>query len=362
MPVPASQPSLDEFVEALGLPTDFCGRVVSSADRERAGKLLQLHDDHLPGRAFITGLAFAFLGVVENLARQLPPTTDTSDALSEFPPQETDASGRRRNSLYIVGPASNISLRKYYNLFEPVVWDALHRYDYPNCAPHATQAWPQHRDLLDAILGASAGARLAFARGLWERVIALPEFAGRKGLVACPRPFTTVLSEFPNTQQGEPAGAVLQGLAFAYYRADAPNVTLETGKAQAGSARTGRVGDVDGWSGGELVLSIEVKDVDITVTSVAGVGAWLSNLERWPNATPIVLARSFDDGAAEWLEERNVLMLDRSRMAGNVALWDLKKQEMAIREMSYFLTRVQRNSALLSRFVEFCRTHDLTAG
>ncbi len=357
-----TQPTLDDFAEALGLPPDFCDRNVSARDKRQADRLLKRHDAHIPERRFVTGLSFAFLGFVEALAAQLGQGTPCTNALHDFPPQEQTPSGRRRNSLYVVGPERSISLRKYYNLFEPVVWDGLHRYDYPSCAPHATQAWPQHRDLLEAILSATPAARLAFARGLWNRVLELPEFLGRQDAALTPRPFSVLLDELPNTQPGEPAGALLQGLAFAYYRADAPNVTLETGKAQAGSARTGRVGDVDGWSGGELVLSIEVKDLDVTGANVTDVSSWLSNLGRWPDATAILLARSFDEEAVEWLETHQVLTLDRARMSGNVALWDVRKQEMALRELNYFLIRVQRNSKLLTRVADFCAQHGLHIG
>ena len=355
----SQQHRLSDHAGDIGLPPDLCARPVAPADMAAAERLLSSHDEHIPQRRFVTGLAFAFLAVVEDLIAQLPPDVPAARALTHCPLEELDGAGRRRNSLFIQGPQHRISLRRYYNAFQQVVWDRLFRYDYPNCPAHATQAWPQHRDLLDGLLAATPGTRHAFAQGLWERVMALPEFEGRTGHAITPRPFAVALSELPNTQRGEPPGALLQGLGFAYYRADAPNVTLETGKVKAGGARTGRAGDVDGWSGGALVLSIEVKDADITAANVADVSSWLANLARWPDATAIVLARSFAEEACQWLAERRVLTLDRERMTSNVELWDVNKQHMAMRELHYFLSRVQQNSALLDRVREFCEERDL---
>lgn len=146
---------------------------------------------------------------------------------------------------------------------------------------------------------------------------------------------------------------MLQGLAFAYYRADSPNVTIETGKVGAGSRRVGRVGDVDGWNGPELVLSIEVKDENLHDPEDETLDGFLANLAEWPDATAIVLARGATDDFVSALAKQNVSVLTRERMLDAVMRWDLNKQRLAAREFHYYLARQQRHSGLTHRFETF---------
>jgi hypothetical protein len=350
-------PLLRDYVAEIGLPADFCER---RPKRSRVvEEVVAEYERQLPDRLFLMGLVFAFIGVVEDLLSQIG-SPRAPDALDRFPPETTDTRGRPRNTLYLQGPARGVGLRRYYNSFERMIWNRLKRFDYPNCAPHATQAWPQHRGMLERIFAMSPCERLALATSIWESALRLREARGRGSEAITPRPFEKVLKDFDNTQRGEPAGAVLQGLAFAYYRADAPNVTLETSKVGAGRARLGGVGDIDGWSGGKLVLSIEVKDADIERDDVDGLfGSFFGNLAEWPDATAIAVARRFDTPAKEHLAAQRLLVLDRATMLENIALWDLRKQELALREFAYFLIRVQRHSGLEERFRAFLEAQDL---
>ena len=350
--------SLSQFELSLGLPEGFCDR--TPEDTPAVREILARYYEELRSRAFVMGLMFAFLGVVEDLLGQLGEPSRGS-ALVDFPPEEFDGRGRPRNTLYIQGPQRGIGLRRYYNLFEPVVWTRLRRMGYPNMAPHATQAWPQHRVSLERLFSLSPGERLAVANGLWRSVVELPLVERRTAVGIRPRAFEVILRDFPNTQRREPPGAVLQGLAFAYYRADAPNVTLETSKVGAGRARFGGVGDIDGWSGSDLVLSIEVKDIAVVTPADVDThfGSFLTNLSDWTDATAIALGRSFGPGARAHLSESNILVLDRATMLDNVLLWDLRKQQLAAREFEYFLARVQRHPGLLQRFREFLAARDL---
>jgi hypothetical protein len=108
-----------------------------------------------------------------------------------------------------------------------------------------------------------------------------------------------------------------------------------------------------------LVLSAEVKDRDIGLTELDLFTAFLRNLDEWPDATAIAVARSFTPEARATLLGENVLVLDRVDMLENVQLWDLRKQQLAMRELEYFFARVQRNTLLLRRFQEFLQGHVL---
>ncbi len=342
-----------EVAQELGLPEQILSRD-PNCTRSVAAIIDEVDNEfENQGRRFILGLAMAFISMSEAVADETGEET-FDDILATFKTEKVNSRGQKVNTLNLVlSPTRTVRLRPYYNRAEHVFVSILRRYDYPNMAPHATQAWRQHENLLRSIFRVSPSERKALAQAILARVLAMPEHKRRSTADASPRPFEVLLESFPGTQRGEPAGALLQGLAFAYYRADSPNVTIETGKVGAGSRRTGRVGDIDGWNGRELVLSIEVKDEDLTDANDSSLDGFIANLAEWPDATAIVVAKSADDVVAESLGMQAVGVLTRSLMKESVLRWDLNKQRLAAREVLYYLIRVQRHSGLIERFERF---------
>ncbi len=71
------------------------------------------------------------------------------DPLRHFEVQTTTSTGAPVNTLNIkVDDELTVRLRGIYEGVRDVARVQLHRYDYPNSAPHATQAWQGYRDLL----------------------------------------------------------------------------------------------------------------------------------------------------------------------------------------------------------------------
>lgn len=342
---------VDEFLDHLGLPSDMARRTPVATPRVE--EAIRSFDAQRSNRNFLPGLVLAMLALVERVL-ELTGAESEPRGIEAFDRQRETSQGRPVNTLnVIVGDGHVVRLRPLYNAVQHVIVNQLRRYDYPNMPGHATQAWRQHRDLLDGMFAMTPVERRAVLDQVWATVTALHRFARRTVVEAQPRPFAVILDEFPNTQRREPPGAVLQGLAFAYYRADSPNVTIETGKVGAGSRRVGRVGDVDGWNGPELVLSIEVKDEDLSDPEDETLDGFLANLAEWPDATAIVLARSATPALIEALAHQNVSVLTRERMLDAVSRWDLNKQRLAAREFHYYLARQQRHSGLTQRFEAF---------
>jgi len=337
-------PPLDNLLEALRLPAEMTDR---NADHSaRVDSFEGLLRAQILTRRFVPGLAMAFIAMAETTLT-VAGVDSVEDVLAEFEREESTPSGKPVNTLNLIVDGDVVRLRPAYNAAEHVFIHRLRRYDYP------TQAWPQHRDILTAVFAMTPDERKAAAEVVWEVILELPEYRRRSTVDASPRPFATILTEFPGTQAGEPGGAILQGLAFAYYRADAPNVTLETGKVGASSRRTGRVADVDGWNGADLVLSIEVKDEQLTDPEDPTLDAFQANLAEWPDATAIVVARGAAEEVVARLAEVNVSVLTRDSMHDAVVRWDINKQRLAMREFHYFLVRVQRHSGLIDRFEAF---------
>lgn len=359
---PNQGPSEDlaSYVAELGMPADFLARPQPTvAERDLVDEVLAHVDAGVRDRKrnFVFGLALAFAAFAEDLAQQLSPGESLANALERYQPM-TFKGKRKVNTLSVKGPMREVGIRKYYNAAETVIRSRLRRGDYPNMAPHATQAWDQERTILDRLLAASPAVRSAVVREVWSRILATYRpFATRRGERPTERPFSTIVTLLPGTQKGEPPGALLQAIAFAYFRADAPNVYLETGKVGAGSSRTGRVADIDGRAGADVVLAIEVKDMDLEdVSYVDGeLAGFVANLADWPDATAVVLARSFTGGVVDHLSANGIFTLDREQIARNVALWELRKQEEAMIALRYYLERVQSHSRLLDRVVEFAQ-------
>jgi hypothetical protein len=350
--------NLSQFEPLLGLPEGFVARQRPEGSI-KVESVLALRS-HYSRRRYLLGVLIAYVAVVEELLTGLE-IDSLEEALEAHPPL-TEAHGKRLNSLTFEIDGGVISLRKYYNLAERVIRHELHRLDYPNAAPHATQSWSQHQREFNIIASMTPGERAMLMDSLWEEVVALPESPGQAGAPRETRPFEKILAEFPAGQPGEPPGAVLQGLAYAYYRADSPNVTLRIYKVGSGSSRVGAAGDVDGWIGDTLALSVEVKDLDIGEDGLSQFDQFMKQLERWPNCTAVALARSFSPTATEWLNNRGILPFDRPRMASNVSYWDVPKQKMAVREFLYFLAVVQSHHKLLTRFRQFCDEKGISVG
>lgn len=348
LPLPES---VFDYLEALGLPSSMAGRSPNRTARVE-GVIASFHAQRT-GRNFLSGLTLAMLALVEQVLAHEGAESEES-GIDAYKRQTQSSQGRHVNTLNVVlGDGATIRLRPLYNGVQHVIVHELRRYDYPNMPGHATQAWQQHQDILNGLFAMVPNERRAVLDEVWGAVTSLHRFGRRTAEASTPRPFAAILEDFPNTQRGEPAGAVLQGLAFAYYRADSPNVTIETGKVGAGSRRVGRSGDVDGWNGPELVLSIEVKDANITDHADDTLDAFLANLSEWPDATAIVLARGANEDVVQELAKQNVSVLTRKRMLDAVLRWDLNKQRLATREFHYYLARVQRHSGLTKRFEEF---------
>jgi hypothetical protein len=355
----AAGDALDENLDELRLPAEMKDRRPARSSAVE-GVLQEMRDQVAQRRRrFAPGLLMAFVAMAEDTLGYLEEES-VEDVLEEFDHEAVNARGQTVNTLnLVIDDEKTVRLRPFYNAAEHVFINRLRRYDYPNMAPHATQAWAQHEDLLTDVFELTPEERRAVAEGVIDHILALPEYGRRSAEDASPRPFEVLLEEFPGTQSGEPPGAILQGLGFAYFRADSPNVTIETGKVGAGSRRTGRVGDVDGWNGPELVLSIEVKDEHLVDAEDSTLDGFLANLAEWPDATAIVVARSAEEEVADALDEQAVSLLTRESMLEAVVRWDLNKQKIAAREFYYYLVRVQRHSGLIERFEEFLEEHDL---
>lgn len=115
-------------------------------------------------RRFSAGLLIAFIDFYTELGIPAGDFRDLAAVLARFPQQMQTAGGKRANTLILQrDDGSTLSLRPFYNAIERHFRAEHHRFDYPSCAPHATQAWQDYRPWLDALAGYDP-ARLATLR------------------------------------------------------------------------------------------------------------------------------------------------------------------------------------------------------
>lgn len=230
---------LSDFEEALGLPSGLAGRVpLHDAAAEDAIEWLQLsrprRQNHWPA------LTLALVAQAEALldAEGLKSVGEVFDAF----PIQTSSSGQVVNTLNFTG-ASTYTLRPKYNAALNVIRVELRR-EHPSNAAHATQSWAAYRDLVGLIYRSTPSGRGAIAKWVWDHgVLPSTERVWATQLERVVRPFEYVLASFP-TQGVSPGGALLQSLVFGYFRADSPNLTLESHSVNTASGRADMPGDV----------------------------------------------------------------------------------------------------------------------
>jgi hypothetical protein len=355
--VAGPDPTFEEAMQRIGFPTGFGLRVPESTDEVDA--VMAEHDQARSGRRYATPLLLTLVAQVEQVLAA-DGVERTSTALGDLR-SPTDARGREANQLLLTSKAGDlIALRPIYNRLEQLVIGDMLRLGFPTGPGYNTGQWRRFEATVGRLLRMTPGERTAVAKRLWDLVTALDRQRLATGRAAVPRPFTLLLDTFEPRQPGENEGALLQALAYAYYRADAPNIDIDPGRSRAGSARTQRIGDIDGYSGNELVLTIEVKDEAITTFNLARFNDWLVKLPEYPNALAVALARDFGEDARVALEERGAAILDLQTMRRTVALWDLGKQQLAMRGFWFFLNRIEREPNMMRRFDEWCERHGIT--
>jgi len=281
-------------------------------------------------RKFSAGLLVAFIDFLLELKVPGAGFKDLDAVLAKYPRQEVTAQGKRANTLIVRDDERTLSIRPFYNGVERFFRAEKKRFDYPSCAPHATQAWQDYRDWWDVLVSSS------------------PE-----ELRVDPPLFARILEDFDLTKHaGERTGAAFQGVVFGFLRADNPHLQVESHKVRTGSKRLQRVGDVDCWDGARLAISAEVKQLRVPEADVPEFEAFGSETGRRA-ALGLVIALDFEAEARVKLTGLGLKPLDLDNLLEIVELWDPMKQRIAAMAFVYYAKHVEQNSVLSKRLLGF---------
>lgn len=315
-------------------------------------------------RKFSAGLLIAFIDFLVQLGVPELETRNLKSVLRIFPRQQTTAAGTHANTLIVMLPnGKTLSLRPFYNSIERFFRAEHKRFDYPSCAPHATQAWMDYVAWLDT-LASSSREDLQKLRG---RVVdyvlaALESQAFDPASVKVEPPlFRLLLEGFEmKAKRGEPSGAAFQGLVFGFLRADNPHLHIEIDKVRTGSKRLQRIADIDSWEGGRLAISAEIKQMKLRLVDVPDLEGFANEIGR-RGALGLVVALDFEEGVRDALEGMGVKALTTDDLLKIVGLWDPLKQRTAVASFVYYAKHVEKNASLAARIDSFIRRATATA-
>ncbi|MFN3322453.1 MAG: hypothetical protein ACK5AZ_03065 [Bryobacteraceae bacterium] len=327
-----------------------------------AKELFADFENGFPRRKFSAGLLIAFIDFLKDLGVPSQGFKNLDDMLVKYPRQQTTAAGHHANTLIVARSGGTVSLRPFYNEAERFFRAEQKRFDYPSCAPHATQAWADYRRWLDALVTLSPKELDRLRAKVVKHVLLKlqsQEF-DPASVQTDPPLFRIVLESFDITaHKGEPTGAGYQGIVFGFLRADNPHLQVEIDKVRTGSKRLQRVGDIDCWEGARLAISAEVKQFTLKSHAVPDLEAF-ANAAGKRGALSMVIALAFDNGVRDEIEALGLRALDRGDLLNIVQLWDPLKQRTAVQSLVYYVQHVEKNSSLTCRLKMFLKQAENT--
>lgn len=230
------------------------------------------------------------------------------------------------------------------------------RITFPSAAPHATGQWRDYRKWLETLVTLSPAQLADLADQAKDFVLSvLPENKFDPSTVVVEPPiFHTLVEQFPwDARRGsEKTGAAFQAMVFAFIRADAPHLQVETRRVRTGSSRVKGIGDVDAWEGRRLAISAEVKHYRFTATDVDGIKKFIGKVQE-RGAMGLVVATSFEANAVDLISAQGLRAVDLADVSRIVALWDPLKQRAALNAFEYAIWQKELSIDLGERLDEF---------
>ena len=312
-------------------------------------------------RRFLPGLLISMMGLVRAVHGNGGRFASLDEFYAAYPRQTETADGGRANTIIIRIDADGRtqSIRPYYEAF--VRWLRIDnmRLDYPKAAPHATQAWVDYTHWLSSFLPMSNDDMAALEARVRAFVLeTLPAHVrDTSALRREPLRFSLFLQNFDMVVRrgsGETSGAAFQGTVFAYLRADAAHLQVETARVRSGGKRERRVGDIDALNGEQLVISAEVKQYTITAPEVPDFEEFATQTSA-EGALGMVVALDFTPEARQALIDLELEPLSKADLQSHVRIWDALKQRVAVEALLYYVTRIEQNTPLRERVLAFFR-------
>jgi hypothetical protein len=357
--MPDRSPTEDEAAKAFlaeFFPADFAPGRLTRPEKQILDDALQFVSNGFSDAKMILGLAIDFCVLAEKL------TAENDDAI-EFQPDLTSdevlaryGGNQGRNTLTFMIDGTNYGIRaienKVINLFH-----GLNRTGYTSAAPHTTGQWERFIETLFLpAFQLSRSGRFTLCNHLID--LGLAQMTGNRFYATRlqrPRLFEAIVREYDRTNRThENSGAVFQGIGYGYFKADCQHLSLVVDKVRSGSRRQRRFGDIDGYHGLHLEISVEVKDHAITPDNISVIQPFLREVEN-TKVQGIVFAKSIHEDALPAIAVAGAVPMSEESLLKAVALWDWQKQNIALHGLLHFLSHIEQTPDGVRRLLEFMR-------
>lgn len=242
---------------------------------------------------------------------------------------------------------------------EPLFDSGLGRTNFPSSAPYTTGHWDTFDEELARTFRLSRAGRYKVINRLIDfglERLTRRDFDARAEPL--PQPFTEILQNYPRKDSNEEAGSAYQAMAYGFVKAEWQHLSLRTSNLRTGSSRQNRLGDIDGYIGPDLMVSLEAKDKPVTDSVVERELNGLRELAQNTGAIAIVMCSSIKGSARSTLVDEGVLVLADSDIENQLKLWDYHKQDNAVQGMIHYFKNVEENPDATTRILGFVNEVD----
>ncbi|THE64892.1 hypothetical protein D8Y22_09715 [Salinadaptatus halalkaliphilus] len=339
---------------------------VDEADEieELVARTRNLYDER--GKGYL-GLALSFILSVEDLSQSDPWLEEfhsdlnwEDDILPRYEQKGTDYhTGRNLDTLTIRFNDHEVGIRGQINDIGDFFHQTMSRTNFPNAPGHYTGNWGDHIEILESAFILSRAGRREAA----ERIIALglnrlqsKDYPRREP--AFSQPFLKVLNDYERTDDNEMGGLAYQAMVYGYATAEWPHLSLRASSVRTGSSRQHRFGDIDGYNGPDLMISVEAKDRVIDESNIdTELGTMMTLAER-STTISIAVCQKIEKDARETLQDEGVKVITDKDLRIQLRTWDYHKQNVALQGMVHFLEHIEENPTATRRLLRFIENVD----
>lgn len=312
---------------------------------------------------YILGLAIDFTVLAQQVEGADPlfqplAVQDTEVDLFNRYPLVEQRGGTQANTLTIRVGKAQFGIRQ----IEELVANAFHkmgRSKFPSAYVYNTGQWAKFKDLLCLCFRLSESGRLALIQRLFDYGLEKLDYNIYYSTTAeRTRVFDQILSSYPRVGEGENGGLAMQAMIYGWCMMMFPHLQIDADKVRTGSRRQRRFGDIDGYLGLTLMISVEVKDIALDEANYDKQVRPFADLVKENGIHGVMVAQSFSDGALALMESEGLVGVSLDEILRSCRVWDWQRQESALQAMQHYLAHVEQNPTAVRRLLAFIKTVD----
>jgi len=276
----------------------------SEAERSEIDALVSEAETQFTSSKGTLGLAIDFVVLAEELAQH-------DDWIEGYDPDITVDNildrydSMAKSSLTLKRGNVREGIRTYHNSLIELFREDLNRTNFPSSPGHHTGEWERYDDMLERAFRLSRDGRFVAAQRLFD--LGLDRLESSEYERRDPpfeEPFLRVLRSYERSAPNEQGGSAYQALCYGYVKTEWSHLSLRASKVRTGSSRQQRYGDIDGYHGPDLMVSVEVKDRSIDSGNVHAELGTMMKVAQNTTAIAVAICTDVTPDARETLEGR----------------------------------------------------------